>query len=487
MSGSFRILALSFALATLSLLSACKPPASPPPGTPEPTPAPTPTPPPPTPTPSPTPIFIPRKTMETARLYNGIELRTTLEHSPGDTATAERAARANYAVEVKVKVTVPAANRDLSALSKLNPALPTLLPGLAAMLPGATVSPDYDELYGRKLRFLEHNLPRLEALLSRHNFYDCETILELRHPESGQRVLLLQSEMDIDTDGSDGDRIPNPEGKDRFFQPMTSYHWPKRTTVPNPFLAPAEARLAAVMDELKLAKGKGAGELQAIRNRIGSVRYEVNQLRSKSFLISEADPFIVLPSFMLTRKQPGEYTPRLGDYCAVIYKETFYPAIVGDAGPSFKSGEASFRMARELNARSSLISRPVSDLKVTYVVFPGSADPEPGPPDLDRWHTRVGELLATIGGHGGTLHRWETLAVPAPTPTPLPTPAPEPTAEPLLVEGSTPRPVQPAIGAATGAASPAPTPASSAPIAPSAPTPTPELPGAEAKVIPPVH
>ncbi len=426
-------------LVTLCLCSAipgCKPPAQEPKEsqpTPSPTPAATPKP---TPTPSPTPIYVPRKQMEVANLYSGIRLKTTFETEPGTLSAAwQREEKESYTVEVNVRVKVPQPNTDLASLSRLNAKLPELLPGLAAMLPTAEVSPTFEDLYRRKITFLERNLPRLEQLLSTHNFYDCETILHLRHPESQRAVLLLQSEMDIDTDGSDGDRIPNPEGKDRFFQPMTSYGWPKQTNVPNPFLAGSQERLKTAQAELAAAK-PGAKNLQALRDRVGAARYQVNQLTSKSFLISETDPFIVLPSFMFSGKDP-HFTPKLGDYCVVIYKDLIYPAIVGDAGPSFKAGEASFRMARQLNSRSSLLSRPVSDLKVTYVVFPNSADAEPGPPDLNRWRSEVEKLLGEIGGYGGTLFAWETIAQPAPTPTPEPTPTPTPSP---LPESATPQP-----------------------------------------------
>ncbi|MEZ5302405.1 MAG: hypothetical protein R3F11_17490 [Verrucomicrobiales bacterium] len=54
---------------------------------------------------------------------------------------------------------------------------------------------------------MKTNLTRLNRVLSRHNFYDCETILELTHPDSKQPVLLMQGEMDVVSDGSDGDRM----------------------------------------------------------------------------------------------------------------------------------------------------------------------------------------------------------------------------------------------------------------------------------------
>jgi hypothetical protein len=53
----------------------------------------------------------------------------------------------------------------------------------------------------------------------------------------------------------------------------------------------------------------------------------------------------------------------------------------------------------------------VSDLKVSYVVFPGSRNPERGPPDYKQWRERCEELLEEIGGlgEGYALHEWQDL------------------------------------------------------------------------------
>ena len=42
-------------------------------------------------------------------------------------------------------------------------------------------------------------------------------------------------------------------------------------------------------------------------------------------------------------------------------------------------------MAKELNSRATSYSRPVSDLAVTYLVFPGSAE-KFKEPDYAHWH-----------------------------------------------------------------------------------------------------
>ena len=83
------------------------------------------------------------------------------------------------------------------------------------------------------------------------------------------------------------------------------------------------------------------------------------------------------------------------------------PAIIGDTGPTWKLGEASLRVAKELNSNATSYKRPVSDLKVSYLIFPGSAD-SPSAPDLDKWFDKVQLLLGEVGGlgNGFKLYRW---------------------------------------------------------------------------------
>ena len=72
----------------------------------------------------------------------------------------------------------------------------------------------------------------------------------------------------------------------------------------------------------------------------------------------------------------------------VIYQGKLYPALLGDVGPSYKIGEASLRICSQLDPRSTAYNRPASDLNITYIVFPGSAEDPPGPPDLQKLHDR---------------------------------------------------------------------------------------------------
>jgi hypothetical protein len=109
----------------------------------------------------------------------------------------------------------------------------------------------------------------------------------------------------------------------------------------------------------------------------------------------------------------------------VVFGDAIYPAIVGDVGPNDKVGEASLRIAKELNALATPYNRPVDDLKVSYIIFPGTAEKPFGPPDLDKINARCETLVKEIGGASVPLHRWENI-IPSPTPSPTPSPSPSP-------------------------------------------------------------
>src|SRR5438552_15333048 len=120
------------------------------------------------------------------------------------------------------------------------------------MVKADEVAPFFGHLYETKVRVLRDNLGRLDQLLSRHNFYDCQTVLQLRHPESHRRVVLLQADMDVDADGSDADRLPTGSGASPNFKPFTSFRWPKKSALPNPYLPPLEEKLKRYEGELSV-------------------------------------------------------------------------------------------------------------------------------------------------------------------------------------------------------------------------------------------
>ena len=374
-----------------------------------------------TPTPTPTrPPLITGK-LDTAKLFNGITLHSTVETIPGSDATTERAEADSYVLDLKLQARVPSPNKTIEELAKVNPQLPTLLPGLATMLSAEPVSPLYAQLYDTKVKMLRDNLARLDSLLSRHNFFDCQTVLQLQHPQTHRKALLLQADMDVDADGSDSDRMPTSTGTPANFKPSTSYRWPKKTSEPNPYLAATEDRLKHAEAEFALSTTSPAHK-RDLRNVIAQLRAEIGTLQKYSFLIGATDPFIVVPGTFLHATDPV----KLGDYALVIFDNAIYPALVGDVGPNDKAGEASLRIAKEINTLSTPYNRPVSDLKVTYLIFPGTAEKPFGAPDLEKLQARCETLVKEIGGASVPLHHWENIIPPSPTPSPVSSPTVSP-------------------------------------------------------------
>lgn len=370
--------------------------------------------PPPPPLPS---AFVPRKSVAVSELFNGINIRTTLESAQGGLASVERKNDAAYEVTFNVRVTVPKPNTTLPELSSLNEHLPKALPGLEAMVPSGRVSGFYHHLYEIKQKAVEKNLTQLDKALSRHNFFDCETVLELMHPTSGRRVLLMQGEMDVVADGSDGDRMADFDDyvfASTHFQGTTSYSWRKRTSQQNPLIPKYEGRIEETRK--KLAAATGAAQKKSLQGDLEYLERMITSLKTTSFLIASEDPFIVLPLSMRGYEGVEAFAPKLGDYAVVVSGGRLLPAIVGDYGPREKVGEASLRIAKEINPKATPYVRPESDLEISYFVFPGTADKPFGPPDYRRWHDRCAALLQEIGGVGDgyALHQWEDrLAVPA--------------------------------------------------------------------------
>ena len=382
---------------------------------------------------SPTPTAAPSATatrppvlsnkFDVARLFNGITLRSEVETAAGAAASEERVDPMSYVIDLKLRARVPTPNRTVDELGKVSPDLGNLLPGLTTMAKAEAVSPFFAQLYETKVRELRENLNRLDLLLSRHNFYDCQTVLALKHSETKRRALLFQADMDVDADGSDGDRVPAGNGVSPTFKPFTSFRWGKKSNRPNPYLPGIEERLHRLELEQKTATPERKREL---KNAVTELRDEINTMKKYSYLIGTYDPFIVVPA-SFTKGSDGAH---VGDYSLVIVGNTIYPAIVGDVGPNDRVGEASLRIAKEVNALSNPNNRPLSELKATYIVFNGTADSTWGPPDLEKLQVRCEALVKEIGGASVPLHHWVNTVPPLPTPTPTPTPTPSPTISP---------------------------------------------------------
>lgn len=376
-------------------------------------------------TPSPAP-YVPNKKLETGRIFNGLQYRVTLETEYGESASIDREDPSSYSAELFVKVKVPKPRRAISEISRLNEALPSLLPALPRLIESAKVSPFFDELYRLKVANLRTNLNRLDNLISRHNFFDTETILELQDPGTKRRALFVQSDMDVDEDGSDSDRVPEVDGSSVTFQPFTSYKWDKKTENPNSFTIPRETKIRQYEQELAGASVVPA-RAKELKEAIARLKSEIADLKKYSFLVAATDPFVVIPGSMFG-KSKGAYAPSMGDYCVVIFGSVLYPAIIGDVGPSYKSGESSLRICKQINSRASTNNRPVNELKVSYLIFPGTADKPFGPPDLEKWRTQCAKFLEELGGYKGELFAWEDMFKPPPPLAEPPPVAPSPAA-----------------------------------------------------------
>ncbi|MDF1814788.1 MAG: glycoside hydrolase family 75 protein [Verrucomicrobiales bacterium] len=353
-----------------------------------------------------------KKNEKVTTLRNGVTVRSYVDIGHGETAASVRGRKDAYELETRLRINLPAANRTVSELASLNPDLPKMLPGLKDLLEKGKVSPLFDKIYDLKIERVVKEISSPGEMETRHNFFDCETILALTHPKTKEKVLLMQGEMDVVADGTDGDRWPylnESIASSKYFQHATSYRWKKKTDTPNPLLARAEKELKTVLARYAV-KGLSKAENARLISRRDELRRQIREMQSTSFLIAEVDPFIVLPLSFLNQNKLS-HAPSIGDFAVVIYNDKLYPAICGDAGPSWKLGEGSLFLARTLNQKSSPNYRPVSDLKVTYLVFPGTRPDKSVPPDLIDWRNQCAKFLKGIGGlgKGYQLHNWRDL------------------------------------------------------------------------------
>ncbi|MCX7713853.1 MAG: glycoside hydrolase family 75 protein [Chthoniobacterales bacterium] len=361
----------------------------------------------PTPPSRPTPIpYIPRKEVYVSQFYNGVVVEAGVRVQTSNyTASLERRSLGSYVLKMDLEIQLPVAAMTMEQIRANDPGLVGVLPNLEMLLEVGRVSPAFQKIYDNKVEYVKRKLSRLEEILSRHNFYDCDTILELKNPQTGRLALMISADMDVNEDGSDGDRNVRVEPTSVFFRPTTSYRWPKRTERPNPFLGPTEERLVEVRKRIMAAK---EGEREILKREEQRLVLLVRELKRWSFLVSSVDPFIVLPGFLF-RDGGGEYRPSFGDYAAVVHGERVYPAIVGDAGPSHKAGEASLRICREIEPATSAQKRAISDIRVHYFVFPGTAEEKAEPPDMGKWNRRVQELWVELGGRVEDVRMWEEI------------------------------------------------------------------------------
>lgn len=407
--------------------------------------------------PSPTPLpVLPRKNYDLSKLFSQILVKSSVGCEASDqTALATIANTNSYELDIHLHVLWPKAATSVADLAAATPELPLLLPELDALLAGIQPSPDFATLLKNKERSLKANLQMLQKLPYRDSLFDCQTILDLENRKTSRRALLVQAIMNVNTDGSDGDRNLEIDKLSTTYQPQTNYRWPKTGTHTNPCLREFESRLALL--EAELANGMMTPEVKGSLSRERTyVKATIEELKRWDFLVGTADPFIVLPSFMVG-KSAGQ--PAIGDYAVVICHGKLYPAILGDMGPGTKIGEASLRLCRQIDPKSGADRRPVSRPEVAYLVFPGTAEKPFSAPDYRHWAERCRALWKEFGGSDSAeWHEWTSLEKPWPTPTPSPIPSATPLTSPT--ESPTPS-IQTGQSATVGtnpAAFPAPTP-----------------------------
>ncbi|MGI9243435.1 MAG: glycoside hydrolase family 75 protein [Verrucomicrobiales bacterium] len=334
----------------------------------------------------------------------------------GGTASELGSGGKNFVRELKIARPKPATTAK--QLASINPSLPKLLPRFDALMASAEVSSRFDEIYDRKLRSLKAG-----GSLTPHNYFDLETALRLQDPVTKRKVLLVQTDMDVVTDGSDPVRAPSIQDYDLarssdWYQPTTSFGWGGKGAG-NPFLDYYPKAVSELQEMRAELASKAEGDQGVIwremlrvcdaqiyrmkaRGMSDSTRSE---LRVRRFLLADRDPFVVLPVPWV--KGSAAWTPHIGDYVAVIYKDRVYPAVLGDAGPSDKIGEASLRLARALNPKADGRTRAIEELAVTYLYFPRTRT-KFGEPNLLEWQAKVKALLGEIGGLAdpASLHDW---------------------------------------------------------------------------------
>jgi hypothetical protein len=342
-------------------------------------------------------------------ISNGLPLRTEIVYGDGDTALKEINSIDSYTATFQLKLRIPRAATNLTEIEDGTPGLRKILPGFNSLFPLGFVSPWHQKIYQNKVSQIRKHSKQLTTILAKHDAYDCNTILHLRS-EKGRKVFYMQADLDATLKGADGDRlseIPLAQVNSISYDPFTAYHWRKTGTRPNPMIAGWERRIAIGGKELEIPTLTPERK-SWVQERIVMLQNGINAMKQRSYLISSYDPYISLPlSILKDVKDP--YAPKIGDYAVVIHDNKIYPCIVGDAGSDTALGEASARLAQQLNAGWKNGKKAIEAPIVSYLVFPESRDADTSVPDYLKWEKKCLALLNEIGGIGKSyeLHRWK--------------------------------------------------------------------------------
>jgi hypothetical protein len=316
------------------------------------------------------------------------------------------------------KILRPVALTQAEELEKLNPGLLALLPGLRTSVGSASVSAKFKTLYDAKVKAIAEGY-----LMPAKYYFDCATVLHLTDAKSGRKAVLFQSDMDTDTDGSDGVRMSALKDYDdarlsRSYQPILAYSWARKEsdTGSNPFpkyYSDTLGKLRGLQSEVATQQKQDVNPVwemlhttleEQIASMSRSANYYRSDLKERRSLLASQDPFIVVPQ---TWVGEGSHGMDVGDYAAAIYRGKIYPCIIADTGPTTKAGEASQRLCRAITPTASGRVSAVTTPGVTYIVFPNTKG-SPGVPDLAQYRSRLEKLLGELGGISSpdALHRW---------------------------------------------------------------------------------
>jgi len=324
-------------------------------------------------------------------------------------------------VQKTVSVIRPKALMKIEALEKLNPGLSAALPKMAEMLRTAEVSPKFKSFYDAKISALAAG-----ESMSTDDYFDCATVLHLTAPATGRKAVLFQSDMDVDTDGTDPVRLARLQDYDdarisRSFQPLLAYSWAQSEgqQAANPFVkyyADTLTKLRALHQQVADEAAHDHGYIwqsmqkqfeETISSLDRRAKYYDEDLRTRRSLVGSLDPFIVVPQTWPDRlKLP--FSVQVGDFVAVIAGGKVYPCVVGDTGGDAKMGEASLKVAQAINPKASGRNSAADNVTVTYVIFPQTRLAMTAP-DLSLFQKEVARLLEEIGGLGAgtSLHHWQ--------------------------------------------------------------------------------
>jgi len=176
---------------------------------------------------APSPLALPEtgSVSDVRKLRSGIPFLSEIKIDKGGLASVERKDDQSYTAAYQLSLRLPEPVKTIVDLEQSCPELSRMLPGLHAMIETAEVSSWFTQLYQNKVARIRRDAALLNEVLTKHNLYDCETMLHLTSA-SGRKVFFLQAEMDVVSDGSDGDRLPTMPDEivnSANYQPFTSY------------------------------------------------------------------------------------------------------------------------------------------------------------------------------------------------------------------------------------------------------------------------